>query len=403
MRVFTLVTPADAMARMFDAMERASSYTRLEVVDSLDALHRIIAQDIVADVPMPEFRRSTVDGFAVRSMDLGDDLILAGESVMGELVPGQLGAGQAMKIHTGGSVPVGSDAILMVEDSRISDDGLQLRATRPKLTPGENIIEIGEDVHAGAVVISAGSRLREAEIGGLAALGVTRISVYARPRVAIIASGDEVIPPSEKPRAGQVRDVNSYTVGNLVRANGGIPVYYDIVRDDPSTFMRTAETAHAECDMLIFMAGSSVSERDHTPDVVAKLGNPGVLAHGIAFRPGKPTLFAVCGGKPIMGLPGNPVSALVTARLFATKIIWKIQGATRPPIESEVSARLSVAMASPKNLEHWFGVKLDGDQCVPVLAKSNLIFSLTRADGMVCVPIGMDHLEAGSTVKVRLF
>ena len=403
MRVFDIIEPGLAMERLFNAMEIAGSGTDIEIIDSLTARGRVIAEDVVSGVPMPQFRRSTVDGYAIRAQDIGHEFRMIGESSMGQLFNKRIGQDEAVRVHTGGNVPDGADAVLMLEDSLVEHGTTALRSSIQTLNIGSNIIEVGEDVQPGERVIDAGTRLREQEIGGLAALGRIQVHAYARPRVAIIASGDEVVAPNESPRPGQVRDVNTYTVSNLIRANGGLPIHYQILHDESIDFEQTARQAFAECDMVIFMAGSSVSERDLTPDVVATLGAPGILAHGIAFRPGKPTLFALCDGKPVLGLPGNPISALVTAILFAVPVVWRMQHAVNGPPVAAMDAILAAPVNSPKTLEHWFAVRLEGNKAIPVLSKSNLIFGLTRAHGMACVPIGTELLEEGSTVQVRLF
>jgi molybdopterin molybdotransferase len=403
MRKFDLLLPADALAKLHDAM-RHSPALGIEDVPLTQAHGRVIATDISTPTALPEFDRSTVDGFAVRAADLPAKLRLTGEVRMGEIASVRVNAGEAVQVHTGGNIPVGADAVVMVEQTtRVDADHILATAA---LSAGDNIICAGEDVRAGDVVINAGTRLREAEIGGLAALGKSLVRVVRQPRVAIIASGDEVIPLDQPLRAGQVRNINSYTLSALVRRCGGVPIDFGILPDQRAAFDAAAARAMSEADMIVFMAGSSMSERDYTPDVVATMGAPGILVHGIAFRPGKPTLFALCDGKPVFGLPGNPISALITAMMFVEPTLWRMQGALNPPQPTTVQATLTHSIQSPRDLEHWFPVGLEQHDGIwfakPMPIKSNLIFGLVRANGIACAPNGVSEIKAGATVTVRL-
>ncbi len=447
MRKFDLLTPADAMAKLNAALDAAGygparGIAATETVPTTQARDRVLARDIVSPIPMPEFRRSTVDGYAVRADATPGVLRVVGEVRMGELAPFAIRHGEAALVHTGGNLPEGADAVVMLEDTvpLTLDDRRQAEPadgslpsvlvrqwkiqTNKKLTPGENAIQPGEDVKAGEVVIRAGMRLREQEIGGLLALGITRVEVVRKPRVALIASGDELVPAEAEARPGQVRNINAPMLAALVARHGGEPLDFGILPDSRTAFEAAAQRAMREADMVIFMAGSSVGERDFAPDVVNAMGKPGILAHGILFRPGKPTLFAVCDGKPVFGLPGNPISALVTGTLFAMPALWRIQGALNPPEPRFVRATLTREVKSPKELEHWFPVKLGMGNpepdalpgaassaaqlpsfpwAEPISTKSNLIFGLARADGIACAPIGVDRLAAGAEIAVRLF
>jgi molybdopterin molybdotransferase len=298
----------------------------------------------------------------------------------------------------------------MIEQTAPLDAATTKIQTAAKLAPGENVIQEGEDVRAGEGVVRAGTRLREQELGGLLALGFTHVEVVRRPRVALIASGDELVPAEAATKPGQVRNINAPMLAALVARNGGEPIDFGILPDRREAFEQAAARAMREADAVIFMAGSSVGERDFVPDVVNAMGRPGILAHGILFRPGKPTLFAVADGKPVFGLPGNPISALVTGALFAAPALWRIQGALNPPRPNLVRARLAKDVKSPRDLEHWFPVACvdAGDGAAlpaaePISTKSNLIFGLVRAAGMACAPIGVDRLAAGDEVAVRMF
>lgn len=413
MRKFDLLTPAAAMDKLNAALDAAHRTLPVETVNTLDALNRVLARDVISQTPMPEFRRSTVDGYAVRAATTPGVLRVVGEVRMGELASTGLKPGEAVLVPTGGNLPAGADAVVMIEQTSPLDVNTTKIQTSAKVAAGENVIQEGEDVKAGEAVMRAGMRLREQEIGGLLALGITQIEVIRKPRVALIASGDELVPATAATKLGQVRNINAPMLMALLQRQGGAPFDLGILPDVRLAFEEAGQRAMREADVIVFMAGSSVGERDFVPDVVNALGRPGILAHGILFRPGKPTLFAVCDGKPVFGLPGNPISALVTATLFVVPTLWRLQGALNPPQPNVVRATLSAGVKSPKDLEHWFPVSLEaGDSksvglqsqgAVPVTTKSNLIFGLVRAAGLACASIGVDRLNAGDEVDVRLF
>ncbi len=243
---------------------------------------------------------------------------------MGRAPDFSLNRTQAALIHTGGMLPDGADAVVMVETTQNTRPG-EIEVLRA-VAVGENILQAGEDVASGSEVIPAGTLLRSMEIGGLAALGRMTIQVAARPRIAILSSGDEVVSPEQSPQPGQVRDVNSYTLAALVEKEGGSPVLYGIIRDQRTELEQAVRRALAECDAVVITAGSSASTRDLTADVIQAMGQPGVLVHGVNVKPGKPTILGVCGGKAVIGLPGNPVSALVIARIFVVPVIHHLLG-----------------------------------------------------------------------------
>jgi molybdopterin molybdotransferase len=271
---------------------------------------------------------------------------------------------------------------------------------------GENVIRVGEDVSENQVVISRGVRLRPAEIGGLMALGILKLRVSNKIRIGLISSGDEVILPSQTPQPGQVRDVNSYTLAALITQAGGEPVFYGIVSDSFDALKAVAEKALGECDVVIITAGSSASTRDMTADVISTLGAPGVLVHGINTRPGKPTILGVCSGKAVIGLPGNPISALVNGYLFVVPVIEKLLGIPAGKPKASVKAKLTVNLASQAGREDWQPVKLisapTGWLAEPIFGKSNLIFSLAAADGLVRIHPDATGLSAGEIVEVFL-
>jgi len=273
---------------------------------------------------------------------------------------------------------------------------------------GENVIEAGEDVKPGQVVFPAGLRLRPAEIGGLMALGKTEVVVARRPRVGVLSTGDEVIPPDRTPEPGQIRDVNSYTISAMVARYGGEPVRYGIFPDDAAALREGVARAFAECDMVVVTAGSSASTRDMTEQVLNSMGAPGVLVHGLRIKPGKPTILAVAEGKPLVGLPGNPVSALVNTWLIVVPALERLMGLTQHRPRPRVRARLRTNLASESGRQEWYPVRLwekaDGTfEAEPIHYKSNLIFRLAWADGVTPVPAEATGLPAGAEVVVYLW
>lgn len=407
-KLLTLTPREEALARLQAALP--GNNLRTEEISTLEALNRVLAVDITAPHPLPQFARSTVDGYAVRAVDtfgasesLPAYLRVTGELRMGRAPDLQVGPGETALIHTGGALPEGADAVVMVE--RTQETGTQeVEVFRP-VAPGENVIPTGEDVKAGELVMSPGHRLRAQELGGLTALGFLRVTVARQPRIAILSTGDELVPPETIPGPNQVRDINSMAVGALVARHGGVPLRYGIIPDNAEALYTTAMAALAEADGLIITAGSSISARDMTAEVINRLGLPGVLVHGVPVRPGKPTILGVCDGKPVFGLPGNPVSALNTVRLFVAPVLWQMQG-TLPPRAGFARARLTENLPGAAGRESFASVRLEespeGLRAIPIFGESNLIFTLVRGAGVVHIPLGVTGLAAGTEVDVEL-
>lgn len=406
--LFQVVTVAEANARL---AAQIGPLARREALLLHEALDRVVAEELRSPVDLPAFPRSTMDGFAVRAADtygasegLPAYLTLCGEVPMGRAPDLTVGPGQAALIHTGGMLPPGGDSVVMVENTQRLDPAT-VEVVRP-VAVGENVIPIGEDVRRGALLFAPGHRLRPQDLGGLAGVGIVRAPVVARPRVAILASGDEVVPAEAAVTPGQVRDINSYTIAALVRRAGGEPLLCGIAPDDPDALDRMARAALEGADLLILAAGSSVSARDYTARVIASLGAPGVLVHGVAIHPGKPTIIAVADERPIFGLPGNPVSAMIAFGLFVAPALRRLQGAPEadPPTSQAV---LALNVASKPGREDFVPVRLarrDGAlRAEPIFGKSNLIYTLAQADGLVRVPLDLSGLYAGDTVEVVLF
>lgn len=384
---------------------------RAEPIATRQACGRVLAAAPVSPLDLPPFRRSTMDGYAVRAADtfgasasLPAYLTLAGTVPMGGPPPGDIGPGQAMLIHTGGMLPASADAVVMIERTQPLGEG-EVEVLGP-VAPGENVIQIGEDVAQGEAVWPGGHRLRPQDIGGLLAAGILSVEVVRPPVVGILSSGDELVPPEDVPALGQVRDINADALAGLVAAAGGQPALLGIARDELAGFQAKARAGFAACDLLVITAGSSVSTRDLTVDVISGLGSPGILRHGLAVKPGKPTILAVCAGKPVIGLPGNPVSAFLVARQIVLPLIRRWLGEAERPAAA-VRATLTAPIPSASGREDTIPVRLtargSGYEAEPLFGKSTLIFTLARADGLVQVPLNVTGLKAGSAVEVELF
>lgn len=406
---FNLLPPDEALTKFLAEIQTTP---QAEDIPIAEALGRVTFAPIRAPVSVPAFTRSTMDGYAVRAQDtfgasasLPMYLALVGEVTMGIAPEIELRPGQAALIHTGGMLPRGADAVVQIEVTQKSHER-EVEILK-SVAPGENVLQAGDDVQAGAEVLPAGHWLRPQDLGGLAALGLTPVKVARRPRVVLLSTGDEVVPPEQAPRIGQVRDVNSYSIGGLVAQAGGVPLLGGIIADNFAALKAAAQAAQAEADMLVISAGSSVSVRDITVDVVTELGRPGVLVHGVSIKPGKPTLLAVADGKPIIGLPGNPVSAMISARLFLVPAIRRLLGCPNPPPAAVVPARLTHNLPSQAGRVDFVPVRLawQGGQRLaePVFGKSNQIFILVQGQGLVMVPRDANGLSAGDEVDVTLF
>lgn len=397
--------PAEAWRIFREHFSPQVSPHRVPVSDALDC---ILTEEVLAPEDLPPFPRSMMDGFAVLARDtVGASpeqpvrLTLVGEIPMGQAAELTLRPGECALVHTGGMIPDGSDAVVMVEHTRRAS--AQIVEVLHPVMPGEHIIQPGEDVRRGQVIFRAGHQLRPQDLGGLLALGITQVTVARPPQVGILSQGDEVVPPEQTPSPGQVRDVNSYTLAALTRRAGGHPVLLGIAPDRRETLIAMARHGWETCDLLVISAGSSVSYRDMTAEVINALGRPGVLVHGISIRPGKPTILAVCDGKPVFGLPGNPVSAMVIFELFVSRTIREMMGVTTPS-KCTVRARLAEDVPSVTGREDHVQVRLEqrGGEwwAIPIPVKTMLIYSLVHADGFIRVPVESARLAAGEWVTV---
>lgn len=399
-RALTVEAALAELRRHFQAL------LETEKVDLRQALGRVLARDCFAPEDVPGFDRSTMDGFAVRARDtfgasegLPAYLEVTGEILMGEAPSGEIGAAEAFRVPTGGMLPAGADAVVMLEYTEPLDDRT-IGVVRP-VAPGENVIRRGDDLRRDEQLFEAGHRLRPQDVGLLAAAGIGEVEVYRRLCVGIITTGDEIVPVKAKPGPGQVRDVNSYTAQGQVVECGGEPVLFGVVPDEFESLAAVLRRALAETDLVVISGGSSVGARDITARVIDSLGEPGVLFHGLAVRPGKPTIGAVVGGKLVFGLPGHPVSAMVVFRLLVAPLLDPRAG------RSAIRARIRRSLRSQVGKEDYVRVRLVWENgelyAEPVLGKSGLIATMARADGLARIPLDREGVAEGEPVEVILF
>ena len=373
------------------------------------ALNRVLAEDVVAAIDVPGFDRSNVDGFAVQAADTFGAMeeqqrtLALGEEILSPGVVPRLAVepGRAMTIATGGMLPRGADAVVMVEYSDVTEGQVEIRRAA---TPGENVSYAGTDIARGETVLRAGQRLSSREIGVLAALGLASVNVQRRPRVAIFSTGNEIVAPGEPMRTGAVYDSNAAIIGAAVEELGGEPVHLGVVDDDEPTLAATLQRALAY-DAVVFSGGTSKGEGDLSYRVVGRLADPGVVAHGVALKPGKPVCLAVTKGKPVVILPGFPTSAIFTFHEFLAPVIRAFAGL--PPDRREtVPATLPMRVNSERGRTEYLLVGLvptdDGLAAYPMGKGSGSVTTFSGADGFITIPQHTEIVDAGAPVQVQL-
>ena len=398
-------TPEEVLCLIHDKFRPVSELT--EFVPISAAAGRILSEDIIAEEYVPDFNRSTVDGYAVRAADTFgcSDAIPAILSLQGEIRMGE-DAGFALLrencayVPTGGALPEGADCAVMLEYTEDYGDGT-IGILKPG-APGMNVIFRGDDVYPGKVVLQAGRVLTAQDIGALAAVGKTSVPVSRRLNVGIISTGDELVPPEQKPLPGQVRDVNTALLSALLTEQGAEVHSYGIIVDDEDLLRETVTRAVQECDAVLLSGGSSVGVKDASCRIIESLGE--LLLHGIALKPGKPTIMGRAGNKPLVGLPGHPVAAFVVARLFMIPLLDRLAGRERPlwsvtaELSESVGANHGRAQVNPCRLLRQDGRVL----ALPIRSKSGLITQLAGADGFFCIERDCEGLPKGAPVQVYL-
>ncbi|RQD83955.1 MAG: molybdopterin molybdenumtransferase MoeA [Methanocalculus sp. MSAO_Arc2] len=364
---------------------------------------RILERDVFADHDMPGFARSIVDGYAVIAADtagalesLPSIITCTGRIEMGSADPGVIRPGECRYVPTGGMVPDGADAVVMIEYSETAGDSILVM--RPAAS-GENIVAPDEDFKKGDLILSSGRQILPQEAGVLAAAGILSVSVKNIPKIAVIATGNEVVPPGEIPPPGMVRDVNSIVCESFIRQYGCRPVPRGIVLDDPDALAAAIQEAVSVADAILVSGGSSKDDRDATARVIADLGR--ILVHGIAISPGKPTIIGQISDCPVIGLPGHPSSAFMVLRAIVAPLLSAMSGRTIPDVVC--SATLDTGIPSAKGREDYVRVRLSDTTATPLFSKSGLLHTLVQSDGFVKVPAESEGYEAGTLVRVVLW
>ncbi len=399
--VARLLAPAQALIAYFGRAELAPPAR--EKVALEDAFGRVLAAGAVAAEDHPSHPRSTMDGYALASSGGMQRRRVVAEILMGVAPARALAPGEAFRIPTGGALPSGADVVVPQEDVALEGDEIVLHETLPA---GTNVTQRADDVRAGETVLAAGRRIGPPELGVLATLGYARVEVFRRPRIALVSTGDELVDPDAVPAAGQVRDSNRYALAGSLAAFGAVPVHYPRSADTLGALRAAVRAALAGCDALILTGGSSVGLRDLVPRVVAELGAPGPIVHGIRVKPGKPTLLAAVDGKPVIGLPGNPTSSLMILEAVARPIVLALTG-ERLQVSAPLAASASAPFLGRAGWTWYVPARVfaaDGALFAePLPLRSAHTSLLARACGYAILGETAVEIGAGDTVHVHRF
>ena len=369
-----------------------------------EALNRVSAEDITAEEDLPRFDRSAVDGYAVKTEDTFEASQFKPKSL--QIVDyEEIGDKQAKQVWTGNPIPKGANAVVMLENTKRIGNKIEVWVP---VTPSENVSRKGEDVPKGKVAVKAGTRLKPQHLGLIAAFGITRIKVIEKPKIAILATGNELVGIGEKPRENQIFEVNRLILSSLCREIGAEPVDLGIAKDDANDILGKIRFGLEKADGIITTGGTSVGVSDLVPEAVNKIGKPGVIVHGVAMRPAMPTALAVVEGKPVMILSGNPVAAMLGFEVFARPLIFRILGLKqeepRPIVKAKITRRFNTALGR-KTFVRVRVFQRNGELFAePISARgSGIISTMTKANGYVAVPENREGLQEGEYVSVYLF
>ncbi len=392
----------------------AGSDLQTETISIEEALDRVLAKPVTSPEDLPPHPRSVMDGYAVRAADtfgasesLPSYLEVTGNVVMGEFPTSEVVRGCCHRIATGGFLPAGADAVVMLEHSVPVDDTLV--EIVKGVGVGTNLIGTGEDIKQGASALPAGQRLRPQDLGLLAGLGIDRVEVYRQVRVATLSTGDEIVPYTETPPPGKIRNINSIVLAGLIRQAGAVPHDLGIISDERSVFLPAMARAVQENDIVIFSGGSSVGVRDLGEEAITSLGPPGILVHGVALKPGKPVLIGLSDTTPVIGLPGHPVSTMICFDLFVRPAIEALSGVKQeipvpPPSTLATLSRNLNSAAGRRDLVRVQLIERDNQLIAePILGKSGAISTLSRAHGYFVIDEATQGVTQGSTVKVFFY
>jgi molybdenum cofactor synthesis domain-containing protein len=384
---------------------------RTERVRLVDANGRVAAADVRSTRDVPPFARAGMDGFAVRAEDTfgasryePKTLRVIDKVYTGQVPSKPLEPGTAIEIATGAPMPQGADAVVMVEETEriegsLAADALAKVAVLTPVYPRQNVGRQGADIVVGQTVIATGSVLNPSRIGALAALGAGDVEVYAKPTVAILSTGNEIADPGQELQPGQIYDINRFTLSTIIQEHGGVPSPFSTAQDTIEALERAID-ACASCDMLVFSGGSSVGERDLILDVIGRKGE--IVFHGIAVKPGKPTVFGTIGGKPTFGMPGYPTSCLSNAYMLLVPAL-RSMARLQPRFTQTVSLPLGQRIVSTTGRHQFYTVRIVDGQAMPAFKASGDITSMSQADGYIEIPAQTDIVEKGERVEVKLF
>lgn len=401
MKPFGALLPYEVARSIVEANIRPTNRVERAGID--EASGRALAEPVVAGLDVPSFDRAAMDGYAVKAGDTIDSsrrnprtLKVVGELHAGEMPKTTIKAGECLQVATGAIIPRGADAVVPVEV--IEADNGMVKVFKPAST-GANISQKGEDIKEGETILETGTVLDARKIGVLATQGLTKVTVYTRPEVAILSSGEEVSELGKKLRPGSIYDINSHTIAAVVKDNGGIPLILGIVRDNLEE-IKTKISEALKSDVVVISGGSSVGERDLLVDALRDWGE--ILFHGIQVKPGKPTLFALVQGKPLFGMPGPPTSCLVQSLHFLAPALRNMAHLPPKP-DRTVVTKLARRVSGIVERKQFLPVRIEGDEAIPVFKKSGTITSAAGSDGYIEIPENTEFLEKGTTVTVTLF
>jgi molybdopterin molybdotransferase len=407
---FKVETPQEARRILLEL-----SPVGTEGVATVHARSRVLAEDLFSQVDLPHFHRAAMDGYAVKAKDtfgasqsLPAYLKLAGVVEMGKAATQTINKGEAIRISTGGMMPPDADAVVMVEYTDETDRGLV--EIHRSVSPWQNVIQIGDDIKKGDPVFSQGRRLRGHDLGALTGVGISSITVHKRPRVALISTGDEIVDADVEPQPGQVRNINQHSLAGMIEEAGAELKDWGVIRDDRAQLRAAIGGALDWADVVLLSGGSSMGAKDIALETILSFPDSQFIFHGISIAPGKPTIFAKACGKPILGLPGYPVSALVIFDLFGAPMLRRLGGEGLDSLQRfsrTVPAKLTTNISSQLGREDYVRVIMKADgagfAATPLPSKSGAIFTLVKADGMVRIGMNQDGLEQGEQVDVILF
>lgn len=404
MELFNVVSVKEAKKIIDKSFDYKIGFEKINIFQSVG---RICSNDIKAECNIPEFKRSTVDGYAVYSRDvygaseaMPSMFELKGEVLMGAVPPADISLGECMYVPTGGMLPESADSVVMIEYSHVLDDNTILIYS--PVAVGDNVIQVGEDINTHDVVIKRGDKLRPYEIGVLASIGISEVTVYKRPRVAIISTGDEVVPCDEKPAIGQVRDINTHLIWSLLLEDGMEPVSYGIIKDEYNDLKNTVDRAFNECDMVLISGGSSVGKKDQTLKVIESYTDGKILVHGIAVKPGKPTIIGKHKDKIIFGLPGHPLACSIIYKILVKDYLYRLTSQSENIYGT--NAVMSLNYHKAKGREEYLPVELETIENIviakPVFGKSGLISVFSKAWGYIVIEKNEEGVKEGQIVQV---